>query len=845
LCYNIFIKANQTVRKFVSHIKRDKIMKFKLEQELMKIIPSRENALDLFVHLFELNPNGIGLSDPDHRLVYVNKAFTHIFGYNRSEAIGSIIDDLVAPKEFIEEASTVTNSTDIGDTIEIITRRRRKDGSMVDVHITASPIILDDERIGHFGIYRDISEEVEAKNRAKELIRNQEEIISERTKEIVNLQKFQTELIETMDEGLLVDDEKGNITFVNHAAIDLLGFPKDEIIGSNFKLFVSQDQYELLDSEHKQRRKGKKNKYELRLRKKSGELIDTLISGMPRLNSEGNFIGTLGTITDISHLKTIQKKEKQARIAAETANRAKSDFLANMSHEIRTPMNGVIGMTNILLDEDNSPETRNGLETIKRSAETLLNILNDILDFSKIEAGKLDIEHIDFNLRNLVDETLELLAMKSHEKGIELTYIFNDDVPSLLIGDPGRVRQILMNLTGNAVKFTDTGGDINIIIKKERETKNTILVKFSVTDTGIGMSAKDTKKLFQSFHQVDTSTTRKYGGTGLGLAISKQLSEMMGGKIDVKSKKGKGSTFTFTIKFGKQHNHVERTIIPPEDLRGKRVLIIDDNRLNLEILEGFLKKWELEVESTDNGRHGVQMCKMMAKTNMPFDLVITDYQMPDLDGARVGKMIREHTEIGSTKMIMLTSRGLRGEAKKMKEIGFDAYLSKPIRRSQLFDSIILVFGSVEVDEFSGAEQMITKHAIKDIKTRNIKVLVAEDHPVNQKVISRILEKQGFQFNIVSDGNLALEALEKDSYDLVLMDVQMPVKDGYETTRAIRQNDPKVIDPDIPIIALTAHAMKGDMDKCIEAGMNDYATKPIDSMILYKKIKRLLSNKKDG
>jgi CheY-like chemotaxis protein len=528
---------------------------------------------------------------------------------------------------------------------------------------------------------------------------------------------------------------------------------------------------------------------------------------------------------------------------AEEANKAKSDFLANMSHEIRTPMNGVIGITNILLDEPNTPETRDGLETIKRSAESLLTILNDILDFSKIEAGKLDIEAIDFNLRNMMYETLALLAMRSHEKGIELTYAFDDDVPSLLIGDPTRVRQIIMNLIGNAIKFTDKGGDINIRIKRIKETKNQVKISFRIEDTGIGMGKEDTRKLFHSFHQVDASTTRKYGGTGLGLAISKQLAELMGGDIKVESEVGKGSVFTFSILFEKQKGVTEKLRIPPENLKGKRILIVDDNQLNLEILEGFLKKWGFIVEATTDGNHAVQMCRLVARTNMPFDMVITDFQMPSIDGAEVGRIIRGHPDTRHIKLIMLTSRGLRGEAKKMKEIGFDGYLSKPIRRSQLFDSIILVFsgGNQGHDTSKG---IITKHRTKDIRTENTKILVVEDHPVNQKVIQSILTKLGFQHQVSNDGQKALKELEKNNYDLVLMDVQMPVMDGYTCASRIRAADSKVLNPDIPIIALTAHAMKGDMEKCITAGMNDYTTKPVDSDELFRKINKLIFQKND-
>ncbi|MFA5905574.1 MAG: response regulator [Desulfobacula sp.] len=667
---------------------------------------------------------------------------------------------------------------------------------------------------------------------------------------------------------IVIYDIEGKVKYLNPAFTKTFGWTLEELKGKKIDFVPENSMPETLSAIQQVFLMGQ-TEFETRRYTKKKKLLDVDISCGSFKNDRGDFIGTFVILRDITGKKKNEKKintlnkklltrakeleslngnlqeavdyAMEMGRKAEEASKAKSSFLANMSHEIRTPMNGVIGMTNILLDEQNSPETRDGLETIKRSAETLLTILNDILDFSKIEAGRLDIEAIDFNLRNMVEETLVFLSMRSHEKGIELTYMFDDEVPSLLVGDPTRVRQIMMNLVGNAVKFTDKGGDISIRIGLVEETEKQAKISFMIKDTGIGMSKESTEKLFQSFHQVDASTTRKYGGTGLGLAISKQLCELMGGDIQVESQVGKGSVFSFTILFDKQKDALEKLKFPPEDLKGKRVLIVDDNKLNLETLEGFLVKWGFFVEATTDGSHAVQMCKLMAKTNLPFDMVITDYQMPSMDGATLGRIIRTNPDTAHIKLIMLTSRGLRGEAKKMKEIGFDGYLSKPIRRSQLFDVIILVF-SGEKNEKNLSEDIITKHKAKDIRMSRIKILVAEDHPVNQKVIQRILERLGFQYHIAGDGLKALEELEKNHYDIVLMDVQMPVMDGYECAACIRSEKSKVLNRDIPIIALTAHAMKGDMEKCLSAGMNDYTTKPVNSNALVQKITRLLIKK---
>ncbi len=695
--------------------------------------------------------------------------------------------------------------------------------------------------------------------------------LKEAENEIQRLQYFEKRSRSFLDGSpnpIVIYDIEGKVKYLNPAFTKTFGWAMEELKGKKIDFVPENRIPETLYAIQQVLIMGQVE-FETRRYAKNKKILDVDLSCGTFKNDQGDFIGTFVILRDITEKKKNERKINQLNKRllkrageleslnnnlqqavdyaiemgrkAKEASQAKSSFLANMSHEIRTPMNGVIGMTNILLDEQNSPETRDGLETIKRSAETLLTILNDILDFSKIEAGRLDLETIDFNLRNMVEETLIFLSLKSHEKGIELTYMFDEAVPSLLTGDPTRVRQIMMNIVGNAIKFTGKGGEISIRISLVEEKEKQVKISFMIKDTGIGMSKEDTEKLFQSFYQVDASTTRKYGGTGLGLAISKQLCGLMGGDIQVESRVGKGSVFTFTIIFEKQKEALEKLKSPPEDLKGKRILIVDDNELNLEILEGFLVKWGFFVEATTDGNHAVQMCKLMAKTNLPFDMIITDYQMPVMDGAKLGSIIRANPDTAHIKLIMLTSRGLRGEAKKMKEIGFDGYLSKPIRRSQLFDAIILVF-SGETKENNMDKDIITKHRAKDILTNRIKILVAEDHPVNQKVIQRILERLGFQYHISGDGLKALEELETNHYDIVLMDVQMPVMDGYECAACIRSEKSKVLNRNIPIIALTAHAMKGDMEKCISAGMNDYTTKPVNSNALIHKINTLLSKK---
>ncbi|MCP3942777.1 MAG: response regulator [Desulfobacteraceae bacterium] len=675
-------------------------------------------------------------------------------------------------------------------------------------------------------------------------------------------------ILKSAPNAIVIYDMDGKVVYLNPAFTLIFGWTLDELVGEKIDFVPEENMPETTDAIAKI---FEKDQFEVETRRftKEGKILDVELSCGGIKNQKDCFTGIFVILRDVTLRKNIEikiqklNKELKNRTMeleslnlnlqkatdhafamtqeAEAANQAKSNFLANMSHEIRTPMNGIIGMSNILLDEPLAPELRNGLDIIKQSAENLLMILNDILDFSKIEVGKLDVEEIDFNLRNLVGEAIETLAIQSQEKQLELIYVIDDDVPSLLMGDPGRIRQILMNLVGNAIKFTHKDGDISLKVGLVEEVPDQVKIAFVVKDTGIGMNNKDLQKLFQSFHQVDAGTTRKYGGTGLGLAISKQLSELMGGDISVESVVGVGSIFTFTVLCKKQKRIADPMVVTPSELKGKRIMIIDDNILNLEILAGFLKKWGFMVEATTDGNHGIQMCRMMSRTNKPFDMVITDYQMPLIDGAKVGKLLRSDSNTLGIKLIMLTSRGIRGEAKEMKEIGFDGYLIKPIRRSQLFDSIVMVF-SADQGVIKSHEKMITRHSIDEIKQQQVKILVVEDHPVNQKVAQGLLNKLGFQNHAVSDGSQALVELEKTAYDLVLMDVQMPVMDGYECTTRIRAKNSSVLNPNIPIIALTAHAMLGDMEKCISVGMNDYTTKPVNSLVLVRKIKKLLFEK---
>ena len=683
------------------------------------------------------------------------------------------------------------------------------------------------------------------------------------------------ELYHSITDGIVRSDRDNRFVEWNQAFIDMLGYPPEELRFCPATRITPRKwharEQDIIAAQVFVR--GYSDEYEKEFIRKDGTSIPVAMKLWLATDSQGRPDGFWGLVRDITkhkHIETAlaryaqelerakreqeQHTERLARLVeelaaakqqAENANRAKSEFLAIMSHEIRTPLNGVIGMAGLLLDTPLTLEQQEYATTVRNSAEALLAIINDILDFSKIEAGKLELEVLDFDLRAALEESVELFARQAHDKGIELTYLLPADVPTAVRGDPGRLRQILLNLIGNAVKFTEKG-EVTVHVAVAHESGDVLLLRFAVSDTGIGIPPERRDRLFQPFSQVDSSTSRKYGGTGLGLAISKRLVEMMGGTIDVESEPGKGSTFWFTVRLEKRRTVAQDTLLRSHaNLQGLRVLVIDDNATNRTILHHYCTTWGMRCESAENGPQGLTLLYTAVEQGDPYDLVLLDLCLPGMDGIQIARAIRVTRDLATLKLILLTSVGLQEEARRVRDAGINAYLTKPVRPSHLFDCVISVMASTSTLQQPEPTLRASLQPAGSMSPPSLPlILVAEDNVVNQKLAVRLLEKLGYRADVVANGLEALEALSRIAYAAVLMDCQMPEMDGFAATRTIRMRE-RTTGMHLPIIAMTANAMQGDKERCLEAGMDDYIAKPVKLEILKATLERWTTHKAMG
>jgi two-component system sensor histidine kinase/response regulator len=770
-----------------------------------------------FQSLVNLLPLNVLIKDAQGRRVYANESYLESHQIALADILGKTDLDL-----FPEEVANKYREDDqlvlsTGDVLRGMEERSLRNGRRVWIERIKGPVrSAEGDIVGIYVLFWDVSQKV------------QDEAALNLERDLLN------SLMDNIPDAIYFKDRESRFLRVSRAQSDRFGLacPDDAIGKTDADIFTPEHAQEALRDEQRIMESGEPLVAQVE-KETWTDRADSWVSTtkMPLRDKSGRIAGTFGISRDVTQLMRMQDELSKARDAAESASRTKGEFLANMSHEIRTPMNGIMGMTELLLNTDLTSEQRDYLRLVQSSADALLSVLNDILDFSKIEAGKLDLDHSPFQLRDTLGITLHALAARAAKKGLELAVHIFPDVPDRLVGDAGRLRQIVVNLVGNAIKFTEEG-EVVVEVRRERDGDGVVTLQFSVSDTGIGISPDHQAKIFEAFTQADASTTREYGGTGLGLAISTQLVQLMGGRIWVTSHVGEGSTFHFVVEFGRAEGQEDRDAAKVETLFELPVLVVDDNRTNRIICEEMLTNWGMKPTVVAGGEEALQAFDRAVALGSPYQLALVDVMMPHMDGFELTRLLRERPAANDVTIILLTSADHPQHIARANELGIARSIVKPVTQSMLLDGITSAMGVARADQ-APARSVLADRSESFLPRR---VLLAEDGVVNRKVAVTLLEQRGHDVTAVENGQLAVDAFRAGEFDVILLDVQMPVLDGLAATAAIRQLE-STAGGHIRIVAMTAHAMKGDRERCLGAGMDAYVSKPFRPHELFAEVER--------